>query len=180
MKRFIVLSAVTLTALIFSSCDKIESALFKPFESPLSFEVTVPVITNTTSEVSMGQTNVQYNLDSVIRKNTGNVFGADIVGNMYIKEIGLELLDSDGSNNLSKFDYVKLSVSSGGSTPALFGPYNISAGSVTNTIFSVSNSPNIKPFFSGSAVTFNMTGKANTATTKTLRAKISATLRFEK
>lgn len=180
MKRLIVISAVSLFALIFSSCDKIEGALFKPFESPLSFEVTIPVISNTSSEVGMGQTNVQYNLDSVIRKNTGNVFGADIVGNMYIKDIGLELLDSDGSNNLSKFDYVKLSVSSGSSTPFLFGPYNVPAGSITNTIFSVSNSPNIKPFFSGATVTFSMTGKANTATTKTLRAKVSATLRFEK
>jgi hypothetical protein len=128
----------------------------------------------------MGQTNVQYNLDSVIRKNTGNVFGSDIVGNMYIKEIGLELLDNDGSNNLSKFDYVKLSVSSGGSTPVLFGPYNVPAGTYSSTIFSVSNSPNIKSFFNGAAVTFSMSGKANTATTKTLRAKVSATLRFEK
>lgn len=180
MKRLIVISTVILFSLVLASCHKIESALFKPFESPLSFEVTIPVITNTTSEVSMGQSIVQYNLDSVIKKNTGNAFGADIVGNMYIKDIGLQLLESDGDNNLNNFDFVKLSVSAGGSTPVLFGPYNITPGSVSSAIFLVANSPNIKPFFNGTAVTFNLSGKANSVTTRTMRAKISATLKFEK
>lgn len=179
MKRLFVLSAIAIGALFFSSCNKIESALFKPFESPLSFDVTIPVITNTTSEVNMGQTNVQYNLDSVIRKNTGNVFGADIVGAMYINAIGIQLLDNDAANSLSNFDYVKLSVTSGG-TPSVFGPFNVPVGSSSSASFTVANSANIKPYFSGSNVSFSMTGKANKATTKTLTAHISATIKFEK
>jgi hypothetical protein len=179
MKKFITLSAVTLVTLLFASCDKIEKALFKPFESPLSFEVTIPVITNTTAEVSMGQSDVRYNLDSVIRKNTENVFGADIVGAMYISQIGIQLLDNGASGNLNNFDYVKLYVASNG-TPAVFGPFSVPAGSTSSASFTVSNSPNIKPFFSGSTVTFSMSGKANKATTQTLRARVSATIKFEK
>ncbi len=179
MKKLCLLTVVAFLALSFTSCKKIEDALFKPFESPLSFEVTIPVISNTTSEVSMGQTNVRYNLDSVIRKNTGDVFGADIVGAMYINEVGIQLLENISSNNLSNFDYVKLSVSTGG-TPAVMGPFNIPTGASTSAVFSVSNSPNIKPFFSGSNVTFSMSGKANKATTTTLRARVSATIKFEK
>lgn len=179
MKRSLVIFAAVSLALCLSSCEKIENALFKPFESPLNFEVTIPVISNTSAEQSMGQTQVRYNLDSVIRKNTENVFGADIVGAMYINQIGIQLLDNNASNNLSNFDYVKLSVSSG-STPAVLGPYNIPGGATATTSFTVTNSPNIKPFFSGSTVTFSMQGKANKATTQNLRARISATIRFEK
>lgn len=178
-KVLFMLTVAATTAFGFASCEKIENALFKPFESPLNFEITIPVITNTSAEVGMGQTNVRYNLDSVIRKNTGDVFGADIVGAMYINQVGIQLLDSDGANNLGNFDYVKLSVSSGG-TPAVMGPFNITAGSTTNAAFPITNSVNIKPFFSGNNVSFSMTGKANKATTKTLRARVSATIKFEK
>lgn len=179
MKKCILLSLVAFASLSISSCKKIQSALFKPFESPLNFEVTIPVITSTTAEVNMGETTVQYNLDSIIRKNTGDAFGADIVGAMYINEIGIQLLDNNEANNLGNFDYVKLSVSSGG-TPAILGPFSIPAGANENASFSVSNSPNIKPFFNGSNVKFVMNGKANETTTQTLRARISATIRFEK
>ena len=179
MKKNVLVAAAACLPLLFTSCKKIEDALFKPFESPLSFEVNIPVINNTTTEEAMGQTNVRYNLDSVIRKNTGDVFGSNIVGEMYISAIGIQLLDNNAGNNLSNFDYVKLSVASGG-TPVVLGPYNIPAGTSSSTSFSVSNSPNIKPFFSGSNVTFSMAGKANKVTTQTIRARVSATLRFEK
>ena len=179
MKKRFLLSFLAFATLWFSSCDKIEDALFKPFESPLNFEVTIPVITNTSSEVNMGQTIVRYNLDSIIKKNTGDVFGADVVGSMYINQIGIQLLDNNASNHLGNFDYVKLAVSSGG-TPAVFGPFNIPAGAAASAAFTTSNSPNIKPFFSGSNVIFAMNGKANKATTQPLRARISATIRFEK
>lgn len=177
-KRFGIFAAAAI-AISISACEKIENALFKPFESPLNFEVTIPVITSTAAEQNMGQTQVRYNLDSIIRKNTENVFGADVVGAMYINQIGIQLLDNNANNNLSNFDYVKLSVSSGG-TPAVLGPYNIPSGSTSSAAFTVSNSPNIKPFFSGSTVTFAMDGKANKATSQPLRARISATIRFEK
>lgn len=180
MKKRIGIFAAASIALCMTACEKVEKALFKPFESPLNFEVTIPVISSTTAEQNMGQTQVRYNLDSVIKKNTENVFGADIVGAMYINQIGIQLLDNSAGNNLSNFDYVKLSVSTGGGTPAVLGPYNVPAGSTSNASFTVSNSPNIKPFFSGSTVTFTMNGKANKATTQALRARISATIRFEK
>lgn len=174
------LTVAAATAFGFSSCEKIENALFKPFQSPINFEVTIPVITNTTAEQNMGQTQVRYNLDSVIRKNTGDVFGADIVGAMYVKEIGIQLLDADANNDLGNFDYVKLSVSSGSGTPVTMGPFNVSSSATTNASFTVPGSVDILPFFNGSTVNFSMSGKANTATTKTLRARVSATISFEK
>ena len=118
MKKRLGFLLIAGVSLCMTACEKIENALFKPFESPLNFEITIPVISNTATEQNMGQTNVSYNLDSVIRKHTENVFGADIVGAMYINQIGIQLLDNNSGNNLSNFDYVKLSVSTGG-TPAV-------------------------------------------------------------
>ena len=179
MKKFMLLSVLSVTLLMTSSCEKVKDALFKPFESPLSFDITIPVITSTTAEVNMGETVVRYNLDSIIKKNTGEVFGSDIVGAMYINEIGIQLMDNDANNNLGNFEYVKLSVSSG-NTPATFGPFTMPETANSSATFSVSNGANIKPYFSGSNVYFEMDGKANTATTKALRARVSATIRFEK
>ena len=83
MKKVISMLAVAATATFgLTSCEKIENALFKPFDSPLNFEVTIPVISNTTAESEMGQTVVNYDLEKVIRDNTGNAFGADIIGAM--------------------------------------------------------------------------------------------------
>jgi len=174
---FAVVASVTLGL---SSCEKLEDALFKPFQSPLSFDVTIPVISETNVEKQMGETVVRYNLDSVIRANTANVFGADIVGAMYIKEIGIQLQNSDAANDLGNFDYVKLSVASGGGTPMVMGPFNIPATTTNAITLPAPPSINILPFFSGSNVTFKLSGKANTATTKALTARVSATISFEK
>ena len=181
MKKVFLFLAVAATAAFgLTSCEKIEDALFKPFQSPLSFDVTIPVIAETNVEKQMGETVVRYNLDSVIRANTGNVFGADIVGAMYVKDIAIQLQNSDAGNNLSNFDYVKLSVASGNGTPVIMGPFNIPATTTTSVSFPVTTSINILPFFSGSNVSFKLSGKANKATTKTLTARISATISFEK
>lgn len=179
MKRIFMPAVAACLVLFLTSCEKIQEALFKPFESPLNFEITIPVINTTTAETSMGQTVVHYNLDSVIRKNTDDKFGADFIGSMYLNEVAIQLLNDDGSNNLGNFDYVKLSVFSGG-TPAVLGPFNVPANASSSASFAVPNSPNIKPFFSGANVSFELKGKANQVTTKTLRARISATIKFDK
>lgn len=179
-KVFLLLAIAACATFSFSSCQKLEEIIFQPFESPYTFEVTIPVVTNTTSELPMGTTNVRFNLDSVIRANTGNVFGADIVGSMHISEIGITLLDSDASNNLSNFEYVKLGVATDGTTPVVIGPLNIPAGATTTTTFALGNGLNVKSLFSGANTRFELSGKAKTATTKTLKARISAIISFEK
>jgi hypothetical protein len=180
MKKLMLLPIVILTMLPFVSCDKVEKLLFKPFESPLNFEIEIPAINSTEVETSFGATTVSYNLEDEIRKNTSDKFGADIVGAMYINNVAITLLDSDQDNDLSNFDYINLNVSSGSATPAVFGPFNIPAGSMTSATFPVSNGVNIRPYFNDATFNFSMTGKANKVTTRTLKARISATIKFEK
>lgn len=146
------MSALFFALTSITSCDKVEKLLFKTFESPLSFDIEIPVISTTESETEMGSTTVFYNLDQEIKKNAGDKFGADIVGAMYINNLAVTLLESDQDNDLSNFDYIKLAVSTAGSAPATFGPFNISSGSINSTSFKVSERTNIRPYFNGSNV----------------------------
>jgi hypothetical protein len=180
MKKLILLSAITLSLISFSSCDKAEKLLFQPFESPLSVDVTIDPVTSTDVESSLGESTVNFNLDQEVKDATNGKLDGGVVGAMYIKEVAVSLLNPDDANNLSNFEYVTLSVKSGNATPAVFGPYALTAGSYDQASFIVANSPNIKQYFSGSNVQFELRGKAKNQTDVTLQSTISATIKFDK
>lgn len=181
MRKFI-LAALSACALFgMSSCDKAEKLLFQPFESPLNFDITIPVVSSTTAESSMGSATLTYNLDSVILANTSNKLDASVVGSMYINEIAISITDPvDMDNNLSNFSYVKMNVSTNGSTPVVLGPFDVNAGAISQDSYTVNGSPDIRSFFNGSPVSFSLTGKAKKATTHEIHARVSATIKFDK
>ena len=180
MKKLIVLSAVTLSLISFSSCDKAEKLLFQPFESPLSVDVTIDPVTSTEVESSLGESTVNFNLDQEVKDATDGKVGGDVVGAMYIKEVAVTLLNPDEANNLSNFEYVSLSVKSGSSTPVVFGPFALTASNYDQASFMVASSPNIKQYFDGSNVQFELRGKAKNQTDVTLQSTVSATIKFDK
>lgn len=176
------LAAFAVTAVLgLSSCDKAEKLLFKPFESPLNFDITIPVISSTSTETSMGSTTVSYNIDSLIKAKTNNTFDGSIVGSMYIQQVAITITDPvDNNNSLSNFNYVKMNVSQGGGLPLILGPFNVTPGAQIQDSYGVTDGPNIRPLFNGSAVNFTLVGKANKVTTKELHARVSATVKFDK
>lgn len=180
MKKLALLTFVAFAAVTFVSCDKAAKLLFKPFESPLNFDVAIAPVSNTTQQQTLGSTSVSYNLDAEVKKNTDNNFGADIIGSMYLNQVAITLNNANSSNNLSNFESISLQVSTGSSTPVVLGPFAVPAGATNMATFTVANSPNIKPFFSGSNVNFSLLGKARTATTITLQSRVSATIKFDK
>ena len=163
-----------------SSCDKAEKLLFQPFESPLNVDVSIQTVTSTDVETTLGETNVDFNLDEEVKSHTDGKVDGSVVGAMYLNEVGITLNNADDANNLSNFEYITLTVSSSGSTPVVFGPFQVPANANTSTMFAVSNSPNIKPYFNGADVKFILSGKAKTQTTKSLEATIGATIKFDK
>jgi hypothetical protein len=180
MKKIAIPALLAFSVLGFTSCDKAEKLLFQPFESPLNFDVAIDPVSNTTTLQSLGSTTVSYNLDEEVSSNTGGELDGSVVGAMYLNEVAITLSNSDAANDLSNFESVTLSVGSGSTTPVVFGPFAIPEGATSAASFTVANSPDIKPFFSGSNVNFVLSGKAKTATTKTLQSSISATLKFDK
>jgi hypothetical protein len=176
------LAAFAVTAVLgLSSCDKAEKLLFKPFESPLNFDITIPVISSTSTETSMGSTTISYNIDSLVKAKTNNAVDGSIIGSMYIQQVAITITDPvDNNNSLSNFNYVKMNVSQGSGVPLILGPFNVTPGAQIQDSYTVSNSPNIHPLFNGSTVNFSLVGQANKITTHEMHARVSATIRFDK
>lgn len=178
MKKLIFLSVALV--LVMSSCEKAAKLFFKPFESPLNFNVTVNPVSNTSTQQELGSTTVSYNLDQVVKDETDDQFGADIIGSMYLNQIAITALDGNASNNLGNFESISLSLSNGSGTPVILGPFAVPSGTTNALTITVPDSPNIKPFFSGQNVNFVLLGKAKTATTQPLSLRVSATIKFDK
>jgi hypothetical protein len=181
MKKLLLLLGVAAsTTFGLSSCEKLEEVLFESFQAPISFDVTIPVVTNTSSEIQLGESAVRFNLDSMIRVHTGNVFGAEVVGNMQVKEIGLEVVEGNATSNLSNFTYVKMAVGASGSTPVEMGPFTIPATANSSLSIPVNNSFNVKSMFSGSTVNFKVIGRARNATTQTMKLRVGLLVAFDR
>lgn len=179
-KRFLFLTVAATALFTLSSCEKLKDSLFEAFEIPYSFEVDIPVVTNTTTELTLAETAVRFNLDSVIRANTANVFGADVVGNVQMKELAFEVIEGNATSNLTNFSYVKMEVSSGSSTPVVIGPFNIPSTATSSVSFPVTNSFNVKSLFSGATSNFKITGKAQKETTQVMKVRINTKLAFDR
>ncbi|MGV3656627.1 MAG: hypothetical protein ACO1NX_01685 [Chitinophagaceae bacterium] len=179
MKKVFLFMAVAATAVLtFSSCEKLKDAIFESFETPYGFEVNVPVVANASSEVVLSETAVRFNLDSIIRANTGNVFGADIVGNVQVRQVSFEVVEGNGS--LNNFEYVKMDVSASNGTPITMGPYTIPTTATSSASFAAGSSFNVKSLFSGASVNFKITGKARTAPTQAMKVRVNLLLGFDK
>lgn len=180
MKKFLFALTMAGATLSFSSCDKAKALLFEPFESPLNVDFNINPVSNTTAMTTLGNTTVNYDLNAEVKKETDNNFDGSIIGTMFLNRIAITLSNTDANNNLSNFETITMSVSSGSSTPVTIGPFTVPAGATTQAEFAVPNSPNIRPFFNGTTVNFVLMGKAKTATTRTLPARVSATIKFDK
>lgn len=177
-KTFYVLSFVAIAAFI-TSCEKAAALLFQPFESPLNFSIAIdPVVPGVQS--TLGSSVVSYNLDAEVRAATNDAVGADFIKQIYVNEIAINLNNADASNNLGTFETINISFTAAGTAPVEIGPFAIPASTNAQISIPVTNSPNLRPFFNGNNVSFTISGKARSATTKTLNAAVSATLKFDK
>jgi hypothetical protein len=178
-KSILFIAAFALTAIL-PSCEKAASLLFKPFESPLNFDVAIAPSSAGETKTS-GSNVVSYDLDAKIKSATENRFGADFITQMYISQIAFSITNNTPpNNNLSNFESISLSVSSGGGTPVIIGPFVIPSTATNMHAVNVTNSPNIRSYFNGQNVTFALIAKTKTATTVTLNMNIGATIKFDK
>jgi hypothetical protein len=178
-KCFLSFAALSILSLGLSSCEKVKDALFPAFStSGGAFVVNVPIVVNTSSEVSLGATTVHFNLDSTIKANTGGAFGLSNVDAVKIQDIMLDVLNDDATSNISNFESAKVTVtSSGNSTPAIVASATIP--DVDNAVVIQGNGANLKPYLQSNEITYNVSGKARRATLKPLQLTLSITLRIE-
>ena len=176
-KIFYLLSFLAISAFA-TSCEK-AAAFLLPIEMPLDFSVSisqvVPGIQST-----LGTSVVNYNLETEIRSKTSGELGADFIKQILVKDINIKLTNADATNNLGNFESLSFSFNNNGGAPVVIGPFAIPATANAQHTIQVTNSPNIRQFFTGNNVTFNISGKARSGTNKTLNADASATMIFDK
>lgn len=181
MKKIIIsfLAAFVLIAGI-SSCKKIVSALFQGMDvNAPQVQVTIPtIITISPNEFPLGSFSMHFNLDSIIKANTADVFGVNSVSSIKVKQISISITNADQVNNLANFESARITLQSNSdSNPAELFSINFPdsyAASFTSTTI---NSPDLLPYLKGSDITYNLFGKMRRITTKPLNITVAVTLR---
>ena len=172
-------------ALTLQSCDKkndlLKTALAgETFDAP-STDFTIPVIAGVhQSFISLDSVKLDYNIDEVIRQNTGGTASIDDADKIVIKSLRLQLTDADADNNWANLDTVNIYLNSNTSN----GPSKIAT--VTNTdkysdlvSGKINATLNAKDYLKGNQIFYIFYGTNRRATTKELHGKIDVEFGIE-
>jgi hypothetical protein len=180
MKK-ILLTVVIASGLVigFSACNKVREALFPAIDVNLpAFQFSVPaipVILN--DEATLGSFTVPFNLDSIVRGNTGGTFGAGAVATVKVKQMVISVLNGDQNNNLANFESARFTLASNTKTNAAeLISINFPDVYTITTTATPGNSPELKEYLAGTQLTYVLYGKARRTTSKPLTFNIAITL----
>lgn len=180
MKKKIILSAIAFTGCIFSfySCNKIAQVLAQGITwTGIDETITVPIVTDTTSHVSMGTGSFSYNLDSLIKNKTNNALGLSNVDTFEFTSCTLTITNPDSNNNFQNFQYAQATFSTNANTAAAtIGEVDNNPDTYAATLsLPVNSSVNMKSYLNPIGITtinYYLTGKLRKATTTTLTVQV--------
>lgn len=161
------------------SCNKIIEAVFPGLDLKVpEFQVIVRAIISVSPyDVALGSFSYQLNLDSIIKANTGGVFGINAVGSIKIKQVSINLSNADPLNNLSNFESVRMTIqSSSNNTATELFTANFPDTYSSSITITPNNSPDLLSYLKGSEVTYNVYGKMRRITSKPLNMTIAVLL----
>jgi hypothetical protein len=175
-KTILAFSAITVLSVLGASCEKAKDVLFPSFETDGgTVELSIPVISSTAAEATLGSTTVHFDLDSAIKANTAGQFSINNAESIKLKNVILSVLNGDDESNISNFETAKVTLSSNSkSTPAVIATANLLDVDQPNVING--NGIELKEYLKGDMLTYMVAGKARRATKKALDLRISFTL----
>lgn len=180
MKKLIISGLILCLIIQSFSCKKIVEAVFPGLDVNVpEVQVTIPaVIAVTSNEVALGSFSYPLNLDSIIKVNTGGVFGINAVGSIKVKQVSINLSNADQLNNLSNFETVRMTIqSSSNNTATELFAVNFPDTYASSITVTPNNSPDLLSYLKGSEITYNVYGKIRRITTKPLNMTIAVMLR---
>lgn len=178
-KVLITLTASFVLLFAFSSCKKVAENIFQGLDVKVpDVNVTIPIIIAVTpNEISLGSFSFNYNLDSIVRANTGGVFGANAVNLIKIKQININITNADQLNNLANFQSARFTLHSNtNTTPIEFFSQTFPDTFASSFTFTPTNSAELLTYLKGSSITYTIYGKMRRITTKPLNLVISTTI----
>jgi hypothetical protein len=183
MKRTVACLGLLAAILIIApSCKKVIEQIFPGFDSKVpDIQVTLPVIPFAPPfEISAGTYTVKFNLDSIVKANTSNVFNAGSVSSVKIKEATINVSNADNLSNLGNFEYARIVLSSNTNTNAInVATLNFPDAYTSSVTVTPSDSPELISYLKGDELTYTIYGKARRPTLKALDMTVSITVRVQ-
>jgi hypothetical protein len=181
-KTPLIVLVATIVLVAVSSCGKVIDAIFPGVDAKVpDIQLTVPIIPIVPpNEISLGTYTVHFNLDSTIKTNTGGVFGVAVISSVKIKEIAINVSNADNINNLSNFEYARVTLGSNTNTDASnIANLNFPDTYASSLTVTPNDSPELIDYLKGSQLTYTVYGKARRPTTKPLNMTVSITVRVK-
>lgn len=180
MKRVVFLMFVMVAVLAFHSCKKMLDPYFDTITTPLSATISIPPIADTLNMDTLGTAVVSYNLDSVVKQYTKDLFSLSSAKSVKVKDMTVTLVNPDSANNLRNFEVLQMNFGTGVNG----APVTIGTATVPDTYAAKTTVPVIKGLSLKDAITdrnmaFALVGRARRATTDTLHVQLTITLQTE-
>lgn len=162
------------------SCKKLVQNLFSGLEFNVpEMSFTAPAIPFVSpSEVQFGTITQNINLDSVVKANTLNAFGADIVKSVTIKTVTITINNPDDLNNFSNFQSARIALTSNSNnTPIDLANITFPNTNTSTFIYTPTSNTELVSYLKGSSLTYTIYGQNRKITTKSLNFSVSVRLK---
>lgn len=146
--------------------DSIRVSGFPVTEVPLHTTFTLPRITQ------------HFNMDSIVRANTGNNFGAGDITSVKVKEFRLKIVSGfDANNNLSNFETASFNFSSNSNATATkVATVNFDNVYSVEKVISGDGTPELRSYLNGTELYYDISASLRKHTDRIMRVSIIATL----
>ena len=191
MKKLVLPVVVaTLVICAVASCKKTVKAIFPGAESDLPEVVqTMPAI----DSVKIGTTVISvplhtpyslpriiqhFNLDSIVKVNTGNNFGAADITSVKVKSFRLKIVQyGDSANNLANFECASFNFSSSTKSDAIkVATVNFVDAFTLEKVISGDGTPELRPYLDGTELYYDISASLRRHTKKSIKISIIATV----
>lgn len=177
----VIIASVVL--LVMSSCKKTVKAIFPGAETPLPelqytldsiYAIAFPVDTT----LVLPLVEQPFFLDSIVKVNTGNNFGAGDITSVKIKQLDLKLISGAyPTNNLSNFDNVSFKFSSSSNSNAIkVASVYFSSSDYTSKVIPGDGTPELRGYLDGNKLYYEISLKIKKKLEHKMKFSIIATM----
>ena len=176
ISKIVLVLALCLGVFAIQSCTKIATLVsFNLSMQTESVNITIPAMSDTSGVFSVGPISTSYNVDSFVRAQTGNQFGAANITSVKLSSVTLTLSNATNTNNFRNFESVYTAFYSNTNTTPYVLSYNDTSTDFSSSIsMPVDTSAELKTYL-GNQFTYDVTGKLRQATTMPLDCTITFT-----
>ena len=171
--KLIAATLVSLTVLSLSSCKKIAEALQTNItSSPKVVEFQIPVLPQSSTEVTYKEISVNINMDSLV-KAAAPSFGSKNIRSIKLKSFKVEFSNGDNANNFANLESIKGRIMATGQSGldivSIANNPDVNSNSLTIPI--AAEGIELKDYLASGSFRYVLKGKVRRATTHVLQAQ---------